>query len=199
MEELKVLSQEEVNDLYEMFEHLVGVLNKYAIKWCCSGGTLLGAVRHGGLIPWDDDIDITIEEKDVPLVFHLRRFITKVDKYQLVKVGQYMKLKYKDIFIDIFILDEKGNFPQRHWSSYSYIDDELYPTQTTLFGSIEVNIPHRVDEYLHRTMPDWDKVAMIYNHRSKEKDVLFLTDELKVPYLPTTLAHYPEELLEPTQ
>lgn len=34
------------------------VADKYGLKYIANGGTMLGAVRHGGFIPWDDDIDL---------------------------------------------------------------------------------------------------------------------------------------------
>ena len=44
--------------LIEMLEWLHSFCVENNIKYYAIGGTLLGAVRHNGFIPWDDDIDI---------------------------------------------------------------------------------------------------------------------------------------------
>jgi len=40
------------------------ICNKYGLQWFLCFGTLLGAIRHRGYVPWDDDLDIMMKRKD---------------------------------------------------------------------------------------------------------------------------------------
>lgn len=48
----------------EMLCELDRVCKKYNLVYYADSGTLIGAIRHGGYIPWDDDIDVVMMRKD---------------------------------------------------------------------------------------------------------------------------------------
>ncbi|MBQ0083541.1 MAG: LicD family protein [Clostridiales bacterium] len=48
----------------DLLNKLSEVCNKHGIKFHAVYGTMLGAVRHGGFIPWDDDVDVTMLRSD---------------------------------------------------------------------------------------------------------------------------------------
>ncbi|WP_051656767.1 LicD family protein [Butyrivibrio sp. AE3004] len=121
-EQLKRLQQ----TLLEMLKDFIKVFEEENIFYTLSGGSVLGAIRHQGFIPWDDDIDINMPRRDFE---HLKRVFNERlgDKYvlcgpefgrgygmthvQIKKKGTVYKafneLTMKDtgIFIDIFVLE----------------------------------------------------------------------------------------------
>ncbi|MBP3645940.1 MAG: LicD family protein [Clostridia bacterium] len=48
----------------ELLRYFIDVCEQLNLKWYCVCGTALGAVKYGGYIPWDDDIDVALPRPD---------------------------------------------------------------------------------------------------------------------------------------
>lgn len=81
MEGKKELSLKEKQDiLFEMLKDVDAFCRANNIKYSISDGTMLGAIRHGGFIPWDDDADLCMLRKDFD------KFVAtyKSDRFQML-------------------------------------------------------------------------------------------------------------------
>lgn len=59
-----ILMNEVQQKILEIFTEIDRICVKHNLRYYAIGGTCLGAVRHQGFIPWDDDLDIAMPEKD---------------------------------------------------------------------------------------------------------------------------------------
>ena len=95
---------------------MLTVLNAFAeickdndIQWWLCSGTLLGAARHGGFIPWDDDIDVSMFPKDY-------RKLLKVMKS--LDSDEYF---YQCIQTDVDHINVFGKFRKKKGCIYSFL------------------------------------------------------------------------------
>ena len=69
----------------EVFQVVSDICNRNGIRYFADFGTLLGAVRHKGMIPWDDDIDVMLPRKDFDKMIEvIKRDYS--DKYSIANV-----------------------------------------------------------------------------------------------------------------
>ena len=65
-----VIDQIHKKDL-ELAEFFKGICKKNNLTYYIIGGTLLGAIRHKGFIPWDDDMDLAMPREDYEKFLHI--------------------------------------------------------------------------------------------------------------------------------
>ncbi len=124
----------------DMVEKYVAVCREHELEYMIMGGTLLGAVRHKGFIPWDNDIDILMPRKDFNKLLEIGPEVFKSPLFFQTPVTEdsrfystYVKIRNENgtastredyesgincgIFIDIFCLDE---IPDSSWLKKLY-------------------------------------------------------------------------------
>jgi len=185
------VSQDTVNKIYPLFDSVVKTFEKNKLDYWATGGTLLGTVRSKGMIQWDDDIDVAIKKEDIPKLESLKEQFAKLDLRLYKPSGKYYKVKYADrksdhLWIDIFVVDERGNYLQGHKAKRQYMPGEIFPLKRGKYGPISLKIPNQSNKYLDRIFPDWKKTAIMYNHadHKKKKVTMKLTKEMLKPLLP---------------
>ena len=85
------LSKREVSDIQiDIIKTVDSFCKKNDIQYCLAYGSLLGAVRHGGYIPWDDDVDIAMPRESY------NRFLLQFsdDNYQLLSCESNTKYPF---------------------------------------------------------------------------------------------------------
>lgn len=92
----------------ELMSQIHNVCNAERIKYYLLAGSLLGAVRHGGFIPWDDDIDIGMPRKDYEKFkevfskhFDDKRYFLQYSKTDKSFVPALMRLCIRGTIVDI--------------------------------------------------------------------------------------------------
>jgi len=117
--------------MLEIFLEFHRICEKYSLRYWMDTGTLLGAVRHKGFIPWDDDLDVCmpiedyytfleIAPKELPKDMflqtresdkHYKRYFAKIrsrrgviiERFEYRKMKKGKPIKYNmGIYIDIF-------------------------------------------------------------------------------------------------
>lgn len=111
--------------MLEILLYIDKVCKENNINYCLSSGTLLGAVRHGGFIPWDDDLDIEMlredyekfikifpNNEDFALQTHktdknyFRTFAKVRDLHSQISEFELDKYyKYRGLYVDVFSIE----------------------------------------------------------------------------------------------
>ena len=123
---MKEIGIDELRELQmKILDYVDSFCRKNNIRYTISGGTLLGAVRHGGYIPWDDDIDIQMLRSEYDHFTELWNETKNKHPYELVSIESGNSMGYPfgkihnpktitylygvkrtGVFIDVFPLDD---------------------------------------------------------------------------------------------
>lgn len=146
-----------------VYKEIAKVCDKYALNYFAIGGTCIGAVRHRGFIPWDDDIDIALPREDYeafrtkyykelpPYLLKLdydnsrqHSFLfTKIHDARTTFVESYAKNsteKYTGAFVDLMPIDglpddaKERNATIKSFQKLDYLNNRCRPVPLSVYG-----------------------------------------------------------------
>lgn len=205
-----IISPKTILQLYQMLKDIHELFTLANIVYWIDGGTLLGAVRHGGIIPWDDDVDIAIRTTDVQKLLSLESTFNKIG-YELMKIpnigykvfplnGSVINgYEWKYPSLDIFVMNvdrEKNTYEYTEekaslwWGKCKHDYRDLFPLKLYKFGDYQVFGPGSPFKYMMRCYGDdwnthWYSIWDHENEKPIEKIKIPLTERDRQPAKPT--------------
>jgi phosphorylcholine metabolism protein LicD len=164
-----------IDTAYELLFDVCDLLDAEGVPWHLEGGTLLGLVRDGQLLPWDHDLDISVPSyaagklrqalRKLPKKWRLsfRRFETDTDMWRQQDL-RLVKIKNRHLFfmpgdhcLDVFIKYEHQG--ACYWQAGGYImqaDARHYQGCDPLdFNGRRLCLPRSHEDYLSAKYGDW--------------------------------------------
>lgn len=150
---LPIVNEEEKTRLLEIFLIVSDALKNRNVEYFLVEGSLLGAYRHRGMIPWDDDIDIAVNvnlwEKVMDALGCFDGYILSATTYMHWKFypnSTVPRLGYP--FIDIFFYAENDDYV---WAMTHYLTatvifakEDVFPLSTAEFEGFTVPVPKNI-------------------------------------------------------
>ena len=196
--DLPHIDPHQAGQLYALMIEVDKALKENNIPYWGAFGTLLGAIRHKGLIPWDDDIDVCIFEQSIEALEGLAPVLEReglillgiekegtIDYYKIFPANgkTYEKYTWRYPFVDVFpmkIFGDKAQYASKRLreaekfkNNYFLFEEELSadPFEETQFGPMELPIPNNPTNVLARFYgDDWNEIAYAeYDHREEQK------------------------------
>lgn len=197
---IKMTDPESVLELYQSMKDVHEVLNKHQIPYWVDGGTLLGAVRHKGIIPWDNDVDICMNIEDEGRFLALETVWSDLGFYIRQYHWGYKLVSQTGTALDVFMTLHENNkviywseeirqlYGTRDGGPLYYSMNELYPLRQYQFGELLVMGPNYPYTYLDCGYKNWDttvRVLIDHIYNGYDPREIALTDDLKMPAFPT--------------
>lgn len=137
---------------------------KYHLQYWMSWGTLLGAIRHQGFVPWDDDIDIGMPIEDYNVA--IKMFPKELDNFGIDYIqreamgGFGISYKKSGIWLDIFpnyLVDQDkcASFDDHIKKYRTFIIKDILPIERLLFEGFLLCAPNNPDSVLSYLYGDY--------------------------------------------
>lgn len=96
--------------LLEIFTYFKQICEENNLTYWCGGGTMLGAVRHKGFIPWDDDLDVFLPREDYEKLYSIWNRVADTKRYVLVRTDEQHNYHHTAMNL----VDVKTTYINRH-------------------------------------------------------------------------------------
>lgn len=160
--------QQHLNDtqryILQVLRDVIRILDELNVPYYMQGGTMLGAIRHNGFIPWDDDVDLGIPRADydrllqqvaplLPENLELRTYDDETDhhyyfarivdkRYQIRRMGS-LEERLENVWVDLFPLDGMPNgLLSRQWHKFRLLMTRL-KFHLSCFEKVNIKRPGR--------------------------------------------------------